>query len=215
MTQQAKVQVEKLTAANTRDKILDAAEALIVEHGYAGTSLRAITQRAGVNLAAAHYHFGSKKGLFSAVFHRRIEPVRQMRQQALETLIDSGKPYTVKDVIRTFLAPLYQVQNTDLLDTLPSLVGRIYGEPESVSKPILEAEFSEIADRYQAVFCGLLPRVPAEEIRWRFHFMIGSMIQTLRFQSPLGMAVDREQFINNLDRLVEFTAAGMQQLRDG
>ena len=47
----------------TVDKILDAAEKLFAEHGFTETSLRAITSKAGVNLAAVNYHFGSKKFL--------------------------------------------------------------------------------------------------------------------------------------------------------
>ena len=54
-------------ATSTRDRILDAAEELFVEMGYAATSLRAIAQLADVNLAATNYHFGSKEGLLAAI----------------------------------------------------------------------------------------------------------------------------------------------------
>ena len=47
-------------AADTRERILDAAESLFIEHGFAATSLRAIATLAQVNLAATNYHFGSK-----------------------------------------------------------------------------------------------------------------------------------------------------------
>ena len=47
----------------TQGKILDTAERLFGEHGYAGTSLRQIIAEAGVNLAAIHYHFGNKEEL--------------------------------------------------------------------------------------------------------------------------------------------------------
>ena len=60
---------------DTRERILDAAEALIIERGFAATSLRAIADRARVNLAATNYHFGSKMGLLAAVFHRIVEPI--------------------------------------------------------------------------------------------------------------------------------------------
>ncbi len=54
----------------TRERILDTCERLFGEHGYSGTSVRAIADAAGVNLAAAHYHFGSKTQLLEAVFQR-------------------------------------------------------------------------------------------------------------------------------------------------
>ena len=52
---------------DTKEKILDTAERLIGEQGYAATSLRQIIAQAGVNLAAVHYHFGSKEDLLDAV----------------------------------------------------------------------------------------------------------------------------------------------------
>ena len=55
----------------TQDKILDTAERLIGEQGYAATSLRQIIAEAGVNLAAVHYHFGSKEELLDAVVMRK------------------------------------------------------------------------------------------------------------------------------------------------
>ncbi|HEX6529126.1 MAG TPA: TetR family transcriptional regulator, partial [Burkholderiales bacterium] len=42
----------------TRTRILDAAEELFMQHGFEGTSMRHLTSRAGVNLAAVNYHFG-------------------------------------------------------------------------------------------------------------------------------------------------------------
>ena len=48
---------------DTRASILCTAEALFIEHGYAATSLRLITAKAKVNLAALNYHFGSKQAL--------------------------------------------------------------------------------------------------------------------------------------------------------
>ena len=44
---------------DTSKAILEAAEQLFSERGFAETSLRTITARAGVNLAAVNYHFGS------------------------------------------------------------------------------------------------------------------------------------------------------------
>ena len=62
-----------------RTRILDAAEALFMEHGFEATSLRLITNAAGANLAAVNYHFGSKEELFQAVLTRRLDPMNQAR----------------------------------------------------------------------------------------------------------------------------------------
>jgi len=69
---------------DTRERILDAAESLFVEHGFEATSMRMITGRAGVNLAAINYHFGSKEALIQDVFRRRLTWLNQERLRALE-----------------------------------------------------------------------------------------------------------------------------------
>jgi len=57
---------------DTKQRILDEAERLFAENGFAGTSLRRIIGAAEVNLAAVHYHFHSKESLLEAVLMRHV-----------------------------------------------------------------------------------------------------------------------------------------------
>ncbi|MGD1146857.1 MAG: TetR/AcrR family transcriptional regulator [Thermoanaerobaculaceae bacterium] len=65
--------------AETRKRLLDTAECLFAERGFAGTSVRHITAEAGCNLAAVNYHFGGKQNLYREVFRRRLEALREQR----------------------------------------------------------------------------------------------------------------------------------------
>src|ERR1700759_2621646 len=73
-------------SAGTKTRILDAAEAQFMEHGFEATSMRGLTSAAGVNLAAVNYHFGGKEELFQAVLTRRLDPMNQERIDLLEKL---------------------------------------------------------------------------------------------------------------------------------
>src|SRR5580693_858943 len=55
-----------------KDHILDVAEKVFSELGFDGASTRTISGEAGVNMAMLNYYFGSKEGLFLAVFQRKI-----------------------------------------------------------------------------------------------------------------------------------------------
>src|SRR4051812_39086145 len=55
-----------------KDHILDVAERVFSDKGFDGASTRLISGEAGVNMAMLNYYFGSKEGLFLAVFHRKI-----------------------------------------------------------------------------------------------------------------------------------------------
>ncbi len=64
---------------DTRVKLLQTAAKLFAQKGYAGTSVRQIVERTGVNLSAVHYHFGDKYGLYLAtVQHLMDKTSRQM-----------------------------------------------------------------------------------------------------------------------------------------
>lgn len=67
----------------TRLAILDAAQALFVCHGPAGTSLSAIAKQADVTKSLIHHHFGSKEELWTAVQERRFRAYFDVQQQML------------------------------------------------------------------------------------------------------------------------------------
>jgi AcrR family transcriptional regulator len=68
----------------TRAQILGAARDALREDGYPGTTMRAVAERAGVQLSLVHYHFGSKRGLLAAVLEDENERLLE-RQRMLFT----------------------------------------------------------------------------------------------------------------------------------
>src|SRR5690554_7975585 len=86
----------KMAQSDTVDRILDAAEELFAERGFSETSLRMITSKAKVNLAAVNYHFGSKNALIHAVFARFLTPFSATLETAFDELEAKchGKPAT-------------------------------------------------------------------------------------------------------------------------
>src|SRR3989440_11861442 len=87
----------------TRIRILDAAEELFMQHGFEGTSMRLLTTKAGVNLAAVNYHFGSKDALIEAVFRRRLDPMNAARIAALDELEKLPRAPAPDAIIRAFI----------------------------------------------------------------------------------------------------------------
>lgn len=94
-------------SAETRAKIIQAAEKLFARRSFASVSMREITGEAGVALAAAHYHFGSKEDLFRAVFLRRARDLNRERFELLRQAADSAGPGVVplRTVLNALLRP--------------------------------------------------------------------------------------------------------------
>ncbi len=63
-----------------KDYILDVAEKVFSELGYDGASTRTISGEAGLNMAMLNYYFGSKEGLYLAIFERKISAFRTLLQ---------------------------------------------------------------------------------------------------------------------------------------
>jgi AcrR family transcriptional regulator len=199
----------------TREGLLDAAESLFSEHGIQAASLRAITQRAGANLAAVHYHFGSKQGLVRAVFQRRLEPLNRERLALLAACERDGGG-TVEGVLRAFVGPLLRMvrQDPDGGGAFARLVGRAFAEPGDEVRQILFDEFKELVDRFREVLARLLPHLPEEELIWRLHFVAGSMGHTVACSHILERYSEGRCRLSDVERsidlLVQFLAAGLR-----
>ncbi|GAA4739733.1 TetR family transcriptional regulator [Flavisolibacter ginsenosidimutans] len=64
-------------------QIMEAAERLFADRGFAGTSVRDIAEAAGVNLAMISYYFGSKEKLMEAMFQHRGQHLKMQLQSIL------------------------------------------------------------------------------------------------------------------------------------
>src|ERR1700733_11527746 len=112
----------------TQDKILDTAERLFGDQGYAGTSLRQIIAEAGVNLAAIHYHFGSKEELLDHLVLRKAGPANAERLALLDQYeAEAGSaPVPVEKLLKAFLeVPMQRVKSHP---EFGKLMGRLYSE---------------------------------------------------------------------------------------
>ena len=146
-------------SAHTRACILDAAEQLFSERGYSGTSLRAIADQAGVNLAAANYHFGSKAQLLEAALQRCVAPVNVERLARLDALQAGGQTPAAEAIVRALVEPVLRAAATN---SAPRLLARIFAEPKEVSVPLIERTFSVVAQRFLAALQSALPSVDEE-----------------------------------------------------
>ncbi len=200
----------------TPERILEHAERLFIERGFAATSLRALTAGAEVNLAAVHYHFGSKEGLFQAVIHRRMAPVNQERTKRLDELEArvSAATLSVEEILDAFLAPVFSEDLSHELPSVARLMGRLHGEPLSLVLPILRREFGALGRRFLNALARALPEVPLEELTWRFHLTIGAMIVAVTFERPVIVLPEApppdEPLQKLVERLVRYAAAGLR-----
>lgn len=176
-----------MSPSDTRTQILDAAERLFAERGFRGTSIRAITDLAGANLAAVGYHFGSKAELLAAVARRVIEPINAAQGAGLDRLLARNPEPAVIDLVEAFAGPLF--------DEMPAgdeggartsrLIVTILSDPAEEVRAWTGPAEDTVRDRYLAAFGRALPGLSLQELWFR---MRGVLAVT---------AVDRVQMYNS------------------
>src|SRR5262245_4827530 len=68
----------------TRHRVIDAAIEAFGMEGFERTSTRALVERAGTNLVAIHYHFGSKEALYRAAAQHMADALHERGRASLE-----------------------------------------------------------------------------------------------------------------------------------
>jgi len=163
--------------SEARIRILDAAERLFTEHGFAATSVRKITAAAGVPLALVNYHFGSKQGLMEAVYARALGQSGAQRLGYLDRLEREagGQPIPVARLVDAFIDSAMRLDRKDSLPgaVFKQLIGRAFYEPGAGADSFFPAEYRELIDRYKQAFCRALPQLPEAEVVWRMYFFVG------------------------------------------
>src|SRR5262245_23319360 len=152
----------------TRTRILDAAEELFMQHGFEGTSMRQLTAKAGVNLAAVNYHFGSKDALIEAVFRRRLDPMNAERIAALDRLEDPSAENIIRAFVGTSLRLIEDAKSGGR--NFIRLLGRTYTDPSKAIRALIGQMYAPTMQRYKAALERALPQMPADELVWRMHF---------------------------------------------
>ncbi len=167
---------ETEASSETKRRLLDAAERLFAQGSYESTSLRQITAEAGANLAAVHYHFGSKEGLFQAVFARRVGPINDERLRRLAELEarPGNPPPTLDELFAALLDPALVLRHEPGGAWFLRLMGRSFCEPGEHWNRV-DREFDSLRDAYLPAFRRCLPQLGDEALRWRLFFAVGSM----------------------------------------
>ncbi|MBD0738528.1 TetR/AcrR family transcriptional regulator [Streptomyces sp. CBMA29] len=158
-----------MATPDTRIQILDAAERLFAEHGYRGTSVRAITRLAGANLAAVGYHFGSKAELMAAVVRRVVEPINAAQCAGLDALLARTPDPLVGDLVEAFAGPLFDEMSAGDGDGARTsrLIMTILSDPAEEARSWTGPAEEAVRDRYFAAFARALPGVSPEELSFR------------------------------------------------
>lgn len=203
----------------TRQRVLDAAAALFAERGFHGTTARDIAQRAGVNLAAGHYHFGSKESLYLEVMRQQFAAINAVLERR------GGRPSGGGRLGRAALREMLHVRIGAMLELLlgppPGLHGTLMMretcDPSAALPDIVDQFIQPQKREMEEIIARLLPRLRPEQVQ-RCVFSIVGQVFFYRYMLPAlehmvgPRALSKAWLRAAAEHIADFSLGGMQRL---
>jgi AcrR family transcriptional regulator len=205
-------EARRVSGAETREQLMDAAEELFAQFGVDAVSIRSINSAAGLAPAAVHYHFGTKDRLLREIVRRRGRHVVTTQLALIDALELEGRTPDATELVAIMAQPFF-----DILDLDPvggrrwlGLIGNLILTGDGRLREQNAAE--GVTDRFERLVANTYPDVPPEFVirRWRMATIV--LIQLLGTASPpvadVELMSDDER-----DVILRFVASGFDEIR--
>lgn len=193
----------------TRERVLDAAEAVFAIRGFDGATIRDIVAESGEPLGTIHHHGGGKEVLFQQVVARRAEALSGARLDALARAQAMGLA-DLTAVLGAFMRPFFDLSRQDpRWRHYARLVAFVSADDRWRA---LSARFFDPTARvFLAEIRALLPGATEQSLAEGFVFSVSAMLALLTSQERIGTLGDgRAAEAAQIDHLVRFCAAGLE-----
>lgn len=197
---------------NTKERIIHAAEDLFAQHGFAGTSLRQVTSRADVNIAAVNYHFGSKENLVHEVFKHRMDEMSEKRLSQLSKVLERD-PKDLEAILLAFIQPALALTLDRHGGSFVRVLARAYAEKNDGLRNFLSENYGQVLRAFAQAIAQCLPNLSKEDLYWRMDFMAGSLTYAM---ADFGL-IKRQSGVSEkthcekaAQQLIKFAQAGLK-----
>jgi AcrR family transcriptional regulator len=200
--------------SNYKEMILDGAEGLFAQHGFYGVSTRQVADEAGVDVALVHYYFGTKRGLFDAVFLRRAEILNAARLASLDAYErDHAGALTAEGAIAAFVHPLIDasLKGGPGWKSYFALVAQVNNTP-AWGGVTMTRFFDPVVHRLIDVLGLAMPQANENELYWGYQFLTLCLSETGRIDLLSNGACHSSDLEAIRNRLTGYCAAGFRAL---
>ena len=202
---------------DTKEHILEVAERMFADRGFASVSIRDLTAEAGVNIASINYYYGSKDKLLYEVFRRRVTEMTDARISGLRAAEAraGGKP-TPRDIFHALIAPAIEWRDpaSNKASALKFLArARTEGTPQI--KKVIDVRLGAL-EEFRDALLRAVPGASIEDVCWGLHFALSTLhhvgVERARLGALSNGACDPSDTSMLLRRLVDFAAAGFMEM---
>ena len=199
----------------TREAIKKVAVRHFAERGFVGASLREILRDAGANVAAAHYHFGSKEELYREIVSTYLTRLCTERHQAflaIQAAAPSDPRTRIAELTRAYVEPHIRLCADPDAEHYVRLLARFITEDEQLTGRIYSEILEPVRRQYFSAIAAALPEIPHLQLSRLFSFMVTLMVtapadtayRSLTGRSPWPRAPEQLT-----EQIVSIVTAGM------
>mgnify|MGYP001442329066 CR=1 FL=1 len=197
-----------------RQDILESAEYLFAEHGYAAVSVRDIAARAGVPVALVGYYFGRKQELFVTIFAHRQANLDERIARIRAVATTDGTAVRVAQIVRAWAEPVVRLHGSASGDSYALLVARTTWDPGPEATAIIERFYDPLVKTFLTAMQAALPDCPEDRLLWAYEYAVGALLMYIadkrieRLSGGRATAGDPAAF----EDFVRFVSAGFLAL---
>jgi AcrR family transcriptional regulator len=207
-------------STTTRDRILNAAEALFAQRGYYGVTIRQITNEAGVDVALSNYYFGPKADLFRAVLERRAAEHHDILLRSIEAAVAAagGRAPRVETLIRAFAQPVVDklVRGDEGWRNYIHLMAGLYTSQQMDFLVAMNDLYAPVLRRLIELIGRSVPSASERSITLSFYMLLTALLgiyaETPGLERLSTGTINASDFDAILDHLAPFFAAGFHRM---
>jgi AcrR family transcriptional regulator len=154
------VSLTLLQNIETRTRLLEAAGEVFAERGFRAATIRDICQRAGANVAAAHYHFGDKEELYLAVLKSCADEALKKYPATLGVTESATPQEKLHAFVRSFL---FRIADKGRPAWHGKLMAHEMAEPTAALDGLINEVYRPLISRAEDIVCELTGRQPDDE----------------------------------------------------
>ncbi len=209
-------EVSSKAKKSVQDRLLDAAEELLCEHGFDNTSVRKIAAVANCNIASVNYYFGSKDKLYLEVWRRHLGVMRDTRLASIEKVMSQkgGNP-SLEELLTSyanaFVEPLV---DKDKGSRFIKLMSREMVDRHLPQNVFLDEMIIPVMNALQQALIRICPNLDKVNARLSILSLIGQLVHTSIAEIMLEQGDNPEmqkfELAKVVQHIVKFSAAGIQ-----
>lgn len=202
----------------TRQRLLETAAHLFAQRGFRKVRVRDISHQAATNIAAIHYHFGDKLGLYEEVIRFAAGRMESARQNAMR----SGESRSPEDQLREYVQLLLRsLMGEDEDSWMDKLISHELADPTPGLDLVVGGGIKPHADRLRALV-GQILKCPGDDQRvWQCAISIQAQCLFYGWSEPVfmrmtpGLKLTPEVIDSVAKHIADFSLAGIRSIADG